>query len=49
MNMTQYMCKMCGGNINIDCNMITATCDYCGSEQTITKVDNEKKLMGNDP
>ena len=35
---------MCGGNLNINKDVSTAECEYCGSVQTVPKVDNEKKL-----
>ncbi len=37
-------CKMCGGDLNIMEGASTATCDFCGSVQTIPKADDEKKL-----
>lgn len=43
--MAQFKCKMCGGNITVSDNQTTATCEFCGTEQTITKIDNEKKVM----
>ena len=37
-------CKMCGGDLNILEDASTAECEYCGSVQTVPKVDDEKKL-----
>ena len=37
-------CKMCGGDLDIMEGASTAECEYCGSVQTIPKVDDEKKL-----
>ena len=37
-------CKMCGGDLNVLEGATTATCEYCGSLQTIPTVDNEKKI-----
>ena len=37
-------CKMCGGDLNIIEGASTAECEFCGSVQTVPKVDNEKKL-----
>ena len=37
-------CKMCGGDLNIIEGASTAECEFCGSIQTIPKVDDEKKL-----
>ncbi|MCR5307892.1 MAG: toll/interleukin-1 receptor domain-containing protein, partial [bacterium] len=38
-------CKMCGGHIHYDDNLSVATCEYCGTEQTVFRTDNEKQLM----
>ena len=38
-------CKMCGGHIHYDDNASMATCEYCGTEQTVFRTDNEKQLM----
>ena len=35
---------MCGGDLNIIEGASTAECEFCGSIQTIPKVDDEKKL-----
>ena len=35
-------CKMCGGSINWDQNATTAECDYCGSAQTLPRVNDER-------
>ena len=37
-------CKMCGGDLNIVEGASTAECEFCGSVQTIPKVDDDKKL-----
>lgn len=37
-------CKMCGGDLSIAEGVSTAECEYCGSLQTVPKVDDEKKL-----
>ena len=42
--MAVIKCKMCGGDLNIVEGASTAECEYCGSVQTIPKVDDEKKL-----
>ena len=38
-------CKMCGGDLAFAEGASTAECEYCGSLQTIPKVDDEKKLV----
>ncbi len=35
--MSILKCKMCGGTIEINDNRTTATCEYCGTEQTLSK------------
>ena len=37
-------CKMCGGDLLITEGSTVATCEYCGSQQTVPSLDNEKKL-----
>ena len=37
-------CKMCGGDLNIVEDSTVCECDYCGTKQTVPKVDDEKKL-----
>lgn len=37
-------CKMCGGDLNLVEGSSTAECEFCGSVQTVPKVDDEKKL-----
>ena len=37
-------CKMCGGDLNVEGNSQIAVCEYCGTQQTVPKQDNEKKL-----
>ena len=37
-------CKMCGGDLNLIEGARTAECVFCGSVQTVPKVDDEKKL-----
>ena len=42
--MAIFKCKMCGGSLEISENQFVATCEYCGTKQTLPKLDNEKKL-----
>ena len=37
-------CKMCGGDLNIIEDSTVCECEYCGTKQTVPKVDDEKKL-----
>ena len=42
--MAVIKCKMCGGDLNVQEGTSIAECEYCGTQQTIPNVDNEKKL-----
>lgn len=42
--MAIFKCKMCGGTLEIGDDQSVATCEYCGTQQTLPKLDNEKKL-----
>ena len=37
-------CKMCGGDLTVAGDSQIAVCEYCGTQQTVPKQDNEKKL-----
>lgn len=37
-------CKMFGGDLTLTEGSTIATCEYCGSVQTVPSADNEKKL-----
>ena len=41
--MAVIKCKMCGGNLNIEEGMTVAECEYCGTTQTIPRIDSDKK------
>ena len=38
-----YKCKMCGGSLNVNENETIAVCEYCGTKQTLPRLDSEKK------
>lgn len=40
--MKVFKCKMCGGTLEIN-NETTTTCEYCGTQQTLPKLDDERK------
>lgn len=42
--MSVIKCKMCGGDLQIIEGETVAECEYCGTKQTVPKVDDEKKL-----
>jgi hypothetical protein len=37
-------CKICGGSLNITDGQTVCECEYCGTKQTLPKLDNERKL-----
>ncbi len=41
--MSIFKCKMCGGTLEISENQTTTVCDYCGTEQTLPKLDDERR------
>ncbi|MBD5485625.1 MAG: TIR domain-containing protein [Lachnospiraceae bacterium] len=42
--MSVLICKMCGGDLEIKEGMTTVRCPYCGTNQTLPKFDDEKRL-----
>lgn len=41
--MALFKCKMCGGTLEINNNESVAVCEYCGVQQTLPKLDDEKR------
>lgn len=41
--MALFKCKMCGGNLNVKDGMTVCECEYCGTKQTLPKLDDEKR------
>lgn len=41
--MAIFKCKICGGALEIDSTQSVATCEYCGTKQTLPKLDNERR------
>lgn len=41
--MAIFKCKMCGGDLEIAEGMSVAECQYCGTKQTLPKLDDEKR------
>ncbi len=37
-------CKMCGGDLNIVEGQTVCECEYCGTKQTLPRIDNDRKL-----
>lgn len=42
--MAIFKCKMCGGTLEINNNESVATCEYCGTQQTLPKLDDDKRV-----
>lgn len=41
--MTFFKCKMCGGALEINNNETVAICEYCGTRQTLPKLDDDRR------
>ncbi len=41
--MAIFKCKICGGTLEINAGEKVATCEYCGTKQTLPKLDDDKK------
>ena len=41
--MSLFKCKMCGGALEISSGETVAVCEYCGTKQTLPKLDDERK------
>lgn len=41
--MSIFKCKMCGGTLEINNNESVGTCEYCGTQQTLPKLDDDRK------
>ena len=41
--MALFKCKMCGGALEIYNNETVATCEYCGTQQTLPKLDDDRR------
>ena len=41
--MAIFKCKMCGGALDIKNGETVCQCEYCGTKQTVPKLDDEKK------
>ena len=40
--MSVLKCKMCGGTLEISSDQTTAVCEYCGTQQTLPRLDSER-------
>lgn len=41
--MSIFKCKMCGGELQINPGESVAVCEYCGTTQTLTKLDDDRR------
>ena len=41
--MAVFRCKMCGGALNINNNESVATCEYCGTQQTLPRLNDDRR------
>ncbi|MBO4699164.1 DUF1566 domain-containing protein [bacterium] len=41
--MTLFKCKMCGGDLSVEEGKSVCVCGYCGTKQTVPKLDDEKR------
>ena len=41
--MSLFKCKMCGGDLEIAEGLTVAECEYCGTKQTLPKLDDDRK------
>lgn len=41
--MAIFKCKMCGGALEINNNETVVTCEYCGTQQTLPRLDDERR------
>lgn len=42
--MAVYKCKMCSANLEINNAESVITCDYCGTQQTLPKLDSDRRI-----
>ncbi|MDE6110549.1 MAG: toll/interleukin-1 receptor domain-containing protein, partial [Eubacterium sp.] len=42
--MAVFKCKICGGELNVSEGVTVCECAYCGTKQTLPKLDDEKKV-----
>ena len=41
--MSTFKCKMCGGTLEIQPGQTVAECEYCGTQQTLPKLDDDRR------
>ena len=43
--MAELKCKICGGTLAIEEGSTVATCEYCGTKQTLPKISDERRMQ----
>ena len=43
--MILFKCKMCGGDLQVGSGQTTGICDYCGTQQTLPRLDNDRRAQ----
>ncbi len=43
--MTVFKCKICGGSLSINSDESVAVCEYCGTQQTLPRLDDDKRVQ----
>ena len=43
--MSLFKCKMCGASLDVAPGLSIAECEYCGTQQTLPKLDDDKRVM----
>ncbi len=41
--MIPFKCKMCGGDLRLNAGATTCACAYCGTMQTLPKLDSDRR------
>ncbi len=42
--MSVFKCKMCGGALEVQPGQTVVECEYCGTQQTLPRLDNDKRV-----
>ncbi len=42
--MAVFKCKMCGGTLEVNDNATVTTCEYCGTQQTLPRLDSSQRI-----
>jgi hypothetical protein len=43
--MIVFKCKMCGGDLQVEAGKTVGVCEYCGTQQTLPKLDNDGRAQ----